>query len=133
MQAISFHGYAFCDGADGFYVGLDKNKSVVLFFMWVWTRTRMEQVLCRSGQEQQWSFFLCGSGQEQEWRGCCGSGQEQEWRGCCGSGQEQEWRGCCGSGQEQEWRGLCGSGQGPNSKHWFTTSFFEPLPYLVTP
>ena len=21
----------------------------------------------------------------------------------------------------------------PNSKHWFTTSFFQPLPYLVTP
>ena len=21
----------------------------------------------------------------------------------------------------------------PNSKHWFTTSFLQPLPYLVTP
>ena len=26
-----------------------------------------------------------------------------------------------------------GAGYGPNSKHWFTTSFLEPLPYLVTP
>ena len=24
-------------------------------------------------------------------------------------------------------------GKGPNSKHWFTTSFLQPLPYLVTP
>ena len=22
---------------------------------------------------------------------------------------------------------------GPNSEHWFTTSFLQPLPYLVTP
>ena len=25
-----------------------------------------------------------------------------------------------------------GAGYGPNSKHWFTTSFLQPLPYLVT-
>ena len=25
------------------------------------------------------------------------------------------------------------SGSDPNSKHWFTTSFLQPLPYLVTP
>ena len=24
------------------------------------------------------------------------------------------------------------SSPGPNSKHWFTTSFLQPLPYLVT-
>ena len=26
-----------------------------------------------------------------------------------------------------------GQAGGPNSKHWFTTSFLQPLPYLVTP
>ena len=26
-----------------------------------------------------------------------------------------------------------GMGVGPNSKHLFTTSFLQPLPYLVTP
>ena len=26
-----------------------------------------------------------------------------------------------------------GALSGPNSKHWFTTSFLQPLPYLVTP
>ena len=26
---------------------------------------------------------------------------------------------------------MCGRDE--NSKHWFTTSFFQPLPYLVTP
>ena len=25
------------------------------------------------------------------------------------------------------------TGWGANSKHWFTTSFLQPLPYLVTP
>ena len=25
------------------------------------------------------------------------------------------------------------AGSSPNSKHWFTTSFLQPLPYLVTP
>ena len=25
------------------------------------------------------------------------------------------------------------TGPVPNSKHWFTTSFLQPLPYLVTP
>ena len=27
----------------------------------------------------------------------------------------------------------CGLSDPPNSKHWFTTSFLQPLPYLVTP
>ena len=27
----------------------------------------------------------------------------------------------------------CGSGDFPDSKHWLTTSFLQPLPYLVTP
>ena len=29
--------------------------------------------------------------------------------------------------------GVCKAVLGANSKHWFTTSFLQPLPYLVTP
>ena len=38
----------------------------------------------------------------------------------------------CKSPVTREGPGGVGGGSLPNSKHWFTTSFLQPLPYLVT-
>ena len=86
----------------------------------------------------------------QLWQGLEGGCRNKLWQGLEDRCRNQLWHGLGDGCRNQLWHGLedgcrnpmlgdCallpsprGSLLCPNSKHWFTTSFLQPLPYLVT-